>query len=93
MILNKNICNENIVELNKSIYQIYTPNLKAPRLIKNKKIHELSLLNEKYLEEFEELKAKEKEKFKQIKMRNIHEISALLKSQTLGKNHSKDSHI
>ena len=85
MILNKNICNENIVELNKSIYQIYTPNLKDPRLIKNKKIHELSLLNEKYIEEFEELKAKEKEKFKQIKMRNIHEISALLKSQTLGK--------
>jgi len=56
-------------------------------MIKNKKIHEISLLNEKYIEEFEELKAKEKEKekFKQIKIRNIQEISSLLKSQSLGK--------
>ena len=30
-------------------------------MIKNKKIHEISLLNEKYIEEFEELKAKVKE--------------------------------
>lgn len=86
-ILNKNTIKENIIELNKTTNQIYTQNIKDPRMIKNKKIHEISLLNEKYIEEFEELKAKEKEKekFKQIKIRNIQEISSLLKSQSLGK--------
>ena len=84
-ILNKNTIKENIIELNKTTTQIYTPNITDTRIIKNKKNHEISLLNEKYIEEFEELKAKEKEKFKQIKIRNIQEISSLLKSQSLGK--------